>query len=93
MALISLFIAVSGLFYNIWRNENTEQNRNHRQATFEIIVKINELQQVVFHHVFDKDITDKGNPRKGWALVLTIEDLSQLLIHPVPESSQQLKSI
>ncbi len=91
VALISLFIALSSLTYNTWRNEKTEENRNQRHAAFEIIVKINELQQVIFHHFYDKDTSDKGNLRKGWALILTIDDLSQLLHYPLPKSSSQLK--
>jgi hypothetical protein len=79
VALISIFIAVSSLSYNTWRNEKTEANRNHRVAAFEILVKLGDLQQLVFHHVYDKDTQDKGNPRTGWTLVLTIRDLSRLL--------------
>lgn len=93
VALTSLFIALSSLSYNTWRNEKTEKNRNQRMAGFEIIVKINELQQVIFHHYYDKDTSDKGNLRKAWALVLTIEDLSELLKPPVPHSSQQFKQV
>lgn len=93
VALISLFIALSGLTYNTWRNEKTEENRNQRLAAFEVLVKINELQQVVFHHYYDKDTTDKGNLRIGWVLILTIQDLSQLLYHPMPQSSNQLKQV
>lgn len=35
VALISLFIALSALGYNTWRNERTERNRNIRAAGFE----------------------------------------------------------
>lgn len=91
VALISLFIALSSLSYNTWRNEKSEENRNQRQAAFEIIIKLNELQQVVFHHSYDKDTTEKGNLRTGWVLVQTIEDLSQILNHPIPQTSKQLK--
>ena len=55
VALISLVIAVSSLSYNTWRNEKTEDNRNQRFAAFEILLKLGELQQVVFHHHYDKD--------------------------------------
>ena len=34
VALISLFVAVSSLSYNTWRNEQSEFNRNQRQASF-----------------------------------------------------------
>ena len=75
VALVSIIIAVSSLSYNTWRNEKTEENRNQRLASFEILLKLNELQQVVFHSHYDKDSLDKGNPRTGWAYVLTVRDL------------------
>jgi conjugal transfer/entry exclusion protein len=79
VALISIVIAVSSLSYNTWRNEKTEANRNQRVAAFEILMKLSELQQIVFHHYYDKDTQDKGNPRTGWIYVLTIRDLSRLM--------------
>jgi hypothetical protein len=78
VALISLVVAVTSLSYNTWRNEATEDNRNQRVAAFEILLKLGELQQVVFHVHYDKDF-DKGNPRIGWAYVLTINDLAKVL--------------
>ncbi|MEH6568229.1 MAG: hypothetical protein V7709_04075 [Halioglobus sp.] len=88
VALISLFIAVSSLSYNTWRNEKTEANRNQRVAAFEILIKLGELQQVVFHHHYDRDFENRGNPRTGWTYVLVIRDLSRVLpaeIHPVTD--------
>ena len=91
VAIISLIVALSTLSYSTWRNEKSEDNRNHRQAAFEILIKLNELQQVVFHRRYDQDATARGNPRLGWTIVLTIDDLSQLLESPIPENSQSLK--
>ena len=93
VALISLVVAVSSLSYNTWRNEKTEANRNHRVAAFEILLKLSELQQVVFHHHYDKDTLDRGNPRLGWSYVLTVRDLSRVLPPPLPESSEALVQI
>ena len=93
VALISLVIAVTSLSYNTWRNELTESNRNQRLAAFEILLKLNELQQVVFHHRFDKDVKDKGNPRTGWTYVLTIQDFSLILQQPVIDSAKQLVDV
>jgi hypothetical protein len=95
VALISLFIALSSLSYNTWRNEKTEDNRNQRVAAFEILMKLGELQQVVFHHHYDRDVENRGNPRTGWTYVLTIRDLSRVLpadIHPVTDQLLQLWS-
>jgi hypothetical protein len=92
VALISLVVALSALGYNTWRNEKSEENRNHRQASFEILLKLNQLQQVVFHRRYDNDDTDKGNPRLGWTIVLTIRDLSQLLDPPLPSMAGGLQT-
>lgn len=93
VALISIFIAVSSLSYNTWRNEKTEDNRNHRVAAFEILMKLGELQQVVFHHYYDKDTEDRGNPRKGWIYVLTIRDLSRLMPDSYHLATDQLLDV
>ena len=93
VALISLFVAVSSLSYNTWRNELSEYNRNQRVSSFEILLKLGELQELVFHNHYDRDAENKGNPRTGWALVLTIRDLSAILESPVPESSKELVAV
>jgi len=90
VALISLVVAVSSLSYNTWRNEATEDNRNLRFAAFEILLKLGELQQVVFHVHYDRDL-DKGNPRIGWAYVLTINDLARVLPDTVQDSTAGLQ--
>jgi len=93
VALISLVIAVSSLSYNTWRNEKTEDNRNQRFAAFEILLKLGELQQVVFHHHYDKDKSDKGNLRTGWSYVLTVRDLSRVLHPPLPGTADKLLTV
>jgi hypothetical protein len=90
VALVSIVIAVSSLSYNTWRNEKTEENRNQRLASFEVLLKLNELQQVIFHSHYDKDSSDKGNPRTGWAHVLTVRDLSRVLHSPLPAAADEL---
>lgn len=92
VALISLVVALSALSYNTWRNEKSETNRNHRQAAFEILSKLNQLQQVVFHRRYDNDENDRGNPRLGWTIVLTIRDLSDLLNEPMPQKAEMLRA-
>ena len=83
LAIISLFVAFSALGYNTWRNEQTEQNRNIRQAGFEMLVHIGELQRITYLAHFDQDKV-AGNPRKGWVEVLVLRDLASLM----PESGQ-----
>ena len=82
VAIISLLVALSALGYNTWRNEQTEFNRNVRQAGFEMLLHIGELQRITYLAHFDKD-SQAGNPRKGWAEVLVLRDLAKLI--PVSE--------
>jgi hypothetical protein len=89
VALISLVVAVSGLAYNTWRNERTEANRNIRAAGFELLVKLGELDRTLFFSHYDHDL-QKGNPRSGWAYVLTIRDLGRLMPAPASASSAEL---
>ena len=46
VAVVSLLVALTALGYNTWRNEQTEQNRNIRQAGFEMLLHIGELQRI-----------------------------------------------
>ena len=89
VALVSLVIAVCSLSYTSWRHELTEENHNYRVASFEILLKLGELQELVFYRHYDKELV-KGNSRTGWAYVLTIRDLAQLLPGAMPESTRQL---
>ena len=91
VAIISLFIAVSGLFYNTWRNELTEENQNQRTGCFEVLLKLGELQQLVYHLHYDMDDQRSGNQRTGWALVQTINDISLVLEQPVTDAAVELK--
>lgn len=92
VALVSLVIALSSLGYNTWRNEQTEDNRNIRTAGMEVLLKLGELDRVVFFSHYDRDPV-RGNPRLGWAYVLTIRDLASLMHEPVASSSRDLLEI
>lgn len=89
VALISLLIALSGLAYNTWRNEQTEENRNVRTAGIELLLKLGELDRVVFYSHYDRD-RERGNPRSGWAYALTIRDLASLMHEPAISSATDL---
>ena len=89
VALISLIIALSSLAYNTWRNEQTEENRNVRTAGIELLLKLGELDRVVFYSHYDRD-HDRGNPRSGWAYALTIRDMGSLMHEPAISSSTAL---
>lgn len=90
VALISLFVAVSSLGYNTWRNEKTEANRNIRSAGVEMLLQLGELDRIVFFSHYDMDEV-RGSPRSGWAYVLTIRDLGRLT--PATESSETVMQV
>ena len=90
VALISLVIAITSLGYNTWRNEASENNRTQRLVALEVLMKLGDLQQLTWHHYYDKDFENKGNLRTGWTLVLVVRDISQILDGPLPQSTQVL---
>ena len=92
VALISLVIAITSLTYNTWRNEKSEENRTQRLVAIEVLLKLGELQQLVYHNHYDGDVEEKGNPRTGWTLVLTMRDIAQILDGPLPDTAEGLRS-
>jgi len=91
VALTSLAIALTALAYNTWRNERTERNRNIRVAGIELLQEIGSLQQIIFYaHYAAGD--QRGDPRMGWADVLTISDLSTLMPADVLREGAELKA-
>jgi hypothetical protein len=78
IALISVLIAVSALFYSTWRLEVTERNRNVRIASFETLKALTDLQLLIDYAYYDKD-TERGNPIKGWSYVIYVNDLSETI--------------
>ena len=92
VALISLIIALTGLAYNTWRNEQTEANRNVRTAGIELLLKLGELEQVVFFRHYEND-EYRGSPRAGWTYVLTIRDLSTLTSSTIATDAEYLLKV
>jgi hypothetical protein len=93
VALISLVVALTSLGYNTWRNEHSENNRNQRQASFQILSKLGDLQELVFLNHYDCNILLRGNTRTGWVMVQTIEDLTLALEDMAPQSAAGLKDV
>jgi len=89
LAIISLLVALTALGYTTWRNELTEENRTIRQAGFEILVHVADLQRITYLAHYDKNMVE-GNPRKGWTKVLVIKDLAALMPANVMQSSASL---
>lgn len=92
VALISVFIAVSALSYNTWRNEKSEYNRNQRWASFEVLMHLSDLRETTFHLQWDAATVEESAFRTGWVTVLTIKDLSQVLEAPLPVAAESLRS-
>ena len=90
VAFVSLAVALSALGYNTWRNERTERNRNVRVAGIEMLREIGSLQQIIFYaHYAQGD--SRGDPRMGWADVLTIGDLAALMPPDVARDAESLR--
>ena len=85
VALVSLFVALSGLAYNTWRNETTEAHRNVRQAAFVVFEQLGELQQVVDQRYYAGKVSDV-NRIAGWGKVSLVRDMAMLVS---PASSRQ----
>ena len=91
VAITSLAVALSALGYNTWRNERTERNRNVRVAGIELLGEIGSLQQIIFYaHYAEGDA--RGDPRMGWADVLTVNDLATMMPAEVAHEAAELKS-
>ena len=91
VALISLFIAVTSLSYNTWRNEKSEYNRNQREASFYLLLHLGEFRELLYHLEYDSDVVGDEGFRSGWVTLIAIEDLSMLLDSPLPETATSLK--
>jgi len=79
VALISLVVAITGLSYNTWRNEASEDNRTQRLVAIEVLMKLADLQRLTWHHYWDKDTEDKGNLRAGrwyWWSKISVRSLA-----------------
>lgn len=95
VALISLFVAVSTLAYNTWRNETTEEQRNVRHASFRVLENLGGLQQVVdyryYYLPFEQRTEREGDLRiRGFGNVAMIHDLMMLMPPPAPEAGESL---
>lgn len=92
LAIISLVVAISALSYNTWRNETTEENRNIRLASFEVLVQLGKL-QIITDHVHYGNANNTANPITGWGHVAMIDDLSFLMPAPLPDEAEKLKKV
>lgn len=78
VAVISLVTALSGFMYNNWRDHQNELNQNMRDAAFEVLKDLGELQTIVNYAHFDAN-SAQGHPIEGWKHAIQVRDLSLLL--------------
>jgi hypothetical protein len=92
IALISLVIAIIALVLNTWRLEQTEKNRNVRQAGFEILKTLGQLQAIVNTSLYSANPTNT-DPLQGWTYIGMMNDLVILMPSPVPKDLAQLTEV
>lgn len=97
VALISIFIAVSSLGYNTWRNEKSEEQRNIRHAAFRVLESLGDVQDVVnlrhYYLPFDPETGSEGELRiRGYGSVAMVHDLMMLMPEPGPSVGEKLQS-
>ncbi len=86
VAILSLLIAVVALGYTSWREEATEHNRNTRQASFEVLKHLGELQVIVNQTIYQ----NAQDAFLGWGHVAIISDMGSLLPNPIPKKAEEL---
>ena len=103
VALISLVLAITSLGYTTWRNETTEVQRNWRDASFQILVEIGELNQIILMRRYFSDagstpagdhgraaIPEPESWVRGWGNVTMVRDLASVMPEPLPDQTQRL---
>ncbi|NMH65626.1 hypothetical protein [Shewanella salipaludis] len=89
-AVFSMLFALIGFSYNVWRMEVTETNATLREASFEMLLQLSELELNVYAAYYDQDAIE-GNPRRGWVKVGLIEDLSMIMPAEIRVAAKELK--
>jgi hypothetical protein len=89
VAIISLIAAVGGFTFDTWRDHQNEINQNMRDAAFEVLQDLGELQTIVNYAHYDADAS-RGNPIDGWKHAVQVRDLSHLLSADSKKHGQQL---
>ena len=95
LAIISIAIAIGALGYNTWRNELSEENRNHRAAGFEIMKESAQLQYLIDTSTY---ISNESKPKidghiTGWVTVNQIVALSELMKPEIKLQATQLRQV
>lgn len=89
VALLSLVVAVMAITLATYRSEVSEENRTIRQAAFEAVKQLGELQLIVDYAHYDQDAV-RGNPITGWGRVALIQDLCLFISSDCEQESKTL---
>lgn len=89
VAIISLLTAIIGVSFNIVQTRWIEENATKRDATFETLLALGELQEIVHYAHFKNDFVT-GDPIAGWSRVLMVDDLANLV---QPENSTHCRNL
>jgi len=92
VALVSLFVALSGLGYNTWRNETTERHRNTRQAAFVMLEELGRLQQLVDRRFYAGRRDDESRIA-AWGKVALLRDMSPLVSESTSHEAHALADV
>lgn len=94
--IFSVLFSLVGFSYNVWRMELSEENNNIRTASFEMLINLSSLEQLIYTAYYDgggNDNNQEASPRKGWVIVGLIADLSVLTGDTVENKSTILKEV
>ena len=89
VALISLAVALFSTSYNTWRNQTTEAHRNVREASFALLERAGELQQIAQHRYYGGDHSAM-NWIAGWGKATLIHDMAPLVSSKVQARADAL---
>lgn len=89
IAIISLIVAIVALVLNTWRLEQTERNRNARQAGFEILKNLGELQAVINTNIYEPE-GSKTPPLRGWSYITMMSDMAVLMPPSIQDELNEL---
>jgi len=92
VAIWSLCVAVLALSVNAFMSQKAERNLNTRQAAFELIMQLGELDNITNQIHYSN--VDKDSWRiDGWGNITLIQDLSILLNSRVETKAKELLSV
>ncbi len=82
-------VAVIGLTANINHMEQKERNSNLRQASFQLLIELSEIEEITFHLQYDKNLST-NKARTGWVKVRLVTALTALMPKNIQYQAQLL---